>query len=74
MGLKGKQGEVRPSKFGSASTLAVKMVAAMRGLKLEKHRSLWDFIGELSKEGRGEDQSDFFILQMPYIVTFMRIR
>jgi len=37
-------------KFWGASALAVKRIAAERGLKLEQHGSLWDFVSKLSKE------------------------
>jgi hypothetical protein len=37
-------------KLWGAASLAVKMAAAKRGLKLEKHGSLWSFVSELSKE------------------------
>jgi len=42
-------------KLWGATSLTVKMVAAKRGLKLEKHGSLWDFISNLSTEREGED-------------------
>jgi len=42
-------------KLWGATSLAVKMVAAKRGLKLEKHGSLWDFINTLAKEGKDKD-------------------
>ena len=37
-------------KLWGAAALAVKMAAAKRGLKLEKHGSLWDFVSKLSRE------------------------
>ena len=37
-------------KLWGAASLAVKMAAAKRGLKLEKHGSLWGFVSEISKE------------------------
>ncbi len=37
-------------KLWGASALAVKMVAAERGLKLDKHGGLWSFIDTLTKE------------------------
>lgn len=37
-------------KFWGASALAVKGVAAKRGLKLEKHGSLWDFMSQVAQE------------------------
>jgi len=42
-------------KLWGATSLAVKMVAAKRGLKLEKHGSLWDFINTLAEEGKDKD-------------------
>lgn len=42
-------------KLWGASALAVKAVAAKRGLKLEKHGSLWEFVSRLSKERSDED-------------------
>ena len=42
-------------KLWGAAALTVKMVAAKRGLKLEKHGSLWDFVSRLAKEKRDED-------------------
>jgi hypothetical protein len=42
-------------KLWGATSLSVKMVAAKRGLKLEKHGSLWDFISKLSTEREDED-------------------
>jgi hypothetical protein len=42
-------------KLWGASALAVKMVAARRGLKLEKHGSLWDFVSRLSRESGDRD-------------------
>ncbi|MBL7118065.1 MAG: PaREP1 family protein [Candidatus Syntrophoarchaeum sp.] len=47
-------------KFWGASALAVKRVAASRGLKLEKHRGLWDFVNELLKESGDRDIIRFF--------------
>ncbi|MDI6811814.1 MAG: PaREP1 family protein [archaeon] len=38
-------------KLWGATALTVKMVAAKRGLKLEKHGGLWDFVSRLSREG-----------------------
>lgn len=47
----GKQDLVQTSeKLWGAASLAVKTAAARRGLKLEKHGSLWDFVSKLSKE------------------------
>jgi len=47
-------------KFWGASALAVKRIAAKRGLKLEKHGSLWNFVNTLSKESGDEDLIIFF--------------
>jgi hypothetical protein len=47
-------------KLWGASALAVKAVAAKRGLRLEKHGSLWDFISKLSKESGDRDIVRFF--------------
>ena len=44
-------------KLWGASALAVKAVAAKRGLKLDKHGSLWEFVSRLAKE-----RSDFIRL------------
>jgi len=37
-------------KLWGATALTVKTIAAKRGLKLEKHGSLWYFVSEISKE------------------------
>ncbi len=42
-------------KLWGATSLTVKTVAAKRGLKLEKHGSLWSFISKLSKESGDKD-------------------
>ncbi|RJS81261.1 hypothetical protein CW713_06545 [Methanophagales archaeon] len=42
-------------KFWGASALAVKRIGAIRGLKLEQHGSLWDFISRLSRERRDKE-------------------
>ena len=42
-------------KLWGATSLTVKTVAARRGLKLEKHGSLWSFISKLSKESGDKD-------------------
>ena len=42
-------------KLWGASALAVKAVAAKRGLKLDKHGSLWEFVSRLAKERSDED-------------------
>jgi len=47
-------------KLWGASALAVKMVAAKRGLKLEKHGSLWRFVNSLSEESGDKDIVRFF--------------
>jgi len=47
-------------KLWGAAALAVKAVAAKRGLKLERHGSLWDFIDKLSEECKDEDLLRFF--------------
>jgi len=47
--------ELLSEKFWGASALAVKRIGAMRGLKLEQHGSLWDFISRLSREGRDKE-------------------
>jgi hypothetical protein len=47
-------------KMWGATALAIKMVAAKRGLKLEKHGSLWKFIARLSEETEDEELIAFF--------------
>lgn len=42
-------------KLWSAAALAVKAEAAKRGLKLERHGSLWNFVSKLSKESKDEE-------------------
>ncbi len=42
-------------KLWGASALAVKAVAAKKGLKLEKHGSLWVFVSQLSEESGDKD-------------------
>lgn len=42
-------------KFWGASALAVKRIAAMRGLKLEKHGAIWSFVSRLSRESRDNE-------------------
>jgi hypothetical protein len=37
-------------KLWGAPALTIKMVAAKRGLKLERHGSLWEFVDEIAKE------------------------
>lgn len=41
-------------RLWGASALAVKAIAAKRGIKIEKHGSLWDFLTKLSKERKDE--------------------
>jgi hypothetical protein len=43
-----------------ATALAIKMVAAKRGLKLEQHCGLWVFINTLAKESGNVDIVAFF--------------
>ena len=47
-------------KLWGASALAIKTVVAKRGLKLERHGSLWDFVNTLVKESRDKDIVTFF--------------
>jgi len=47
-------------KCWGASALAVKSIGAMRGLKLEQHGSLWNFVSKLSKESGDEDIDIYF--------------
>ena len=47
-------------KLWGASALAVKGVAARRGLQLEKHGALWGFINTLAKESGDSDFVRFF--------------
>ena len=47
-------------KLWGTSALAIKAIAAKRGLKLERHGSLWDFVNTLVKEGRDKDVVTFF--------------
>lgn len=42
-------------KFRGATALTIKMVGAKRGLKLEKHGSLWSLVDTLAKESRDRD-------------------
>ena len=42
-------------KLWGATALAVKRVAAIRGLKLDKHGSLWELMSKISRESRDED-------------------
>ena len=57
----GKGDTVQASeKLWGSAALAVKTVAARRGLKLERHGSLWDFVSRLSSESKDEDIVRFF--------------
>jgi hypothetical protein len=47
-------------KLWGAAALAVKMAAAKRGLKLEKHGSIWEFVSRLSRESEDRDIVRFF--------------
>ena len=47
-------------KLWGATALTVKTIAAKRGLKLEKHGSLWHFVTEISEEKRDKDIIRFF--------------
>jgi uncharacterized protein (UPF0332 family) len=47
-------------KFWGASALAVKAIAAKRGLKLEQHGSLWNVVSKLSKQKGDEDIDIYF--------------
>ena len=47
-------------KLGGASALAVKGVAARRGLQLERHGALWGFVNTLAKESGDKDFVRFF--------------
>jgi uncharacterized protein (UPF0332 family) len=47
-------------KLWGASALAVKSVAAKRGLQLEQHGGLWVFVNLLAKESGDEDIVGFF--------------
>ena len=42
-------------KLWGAASLAIKMTAAKRGLKMEKHGSLWEFVSKLSDESGDND-------------------
>lgn len=56
-----KQDLVQASeKLWGAAALTVKMVSAKRGIKLEKHGSLWDFVSKISKERGDEEIVRFF--------------
>jgi hypothetical protein len=46
--------------YGGAAALAVKAVAAKRGLKLEKHGGLWGFIDTVTKESRDKELVTLF--------------
>lgn len=47
-------------KLWGASALAVKWVAAKRGLQLEQHGALWHFVNTLAKESGDRDFVRFF--------------
>jgi len=47
-------------KFWGAAALTIKMVAAKRGLTLEEHGSLWNFINTLEKVSGDKDIVTFF--------------
>ena len=47
-------------KLWGASALGIKTVATKRGLKLDRHGGLWDFVNTLVKEGRDKDIVTFF--------------
>lgn len=47
-------------KLWGAAALAIKMVAAKRGLKLERHGSLWEFVDQISRERKDEAIVRFF--------------
>lgn len=57
-----KEGDLAQSseKLWGAAASAVKMAAAKRGLRLEKHGSLWDFVDKLASEREDEDLLKFF--------------
>lgn len=57
-----KEGDLAQSseKLWRAAASAVKMAAAKRGLRLEKHGSLWDFVDKLASERKDEDLLKFF--------------
>lgn len=56
---KGDLGQASEKLWG-ATSLTIKSVAAKRGLRLEKHGSLWDFINKLSQERGDRDIIRFF--------------
>jgi len=47
-------------KLWGATALSIKMAAAKRGLKLEKHGSLWAFIDSLAEESGDREIIRFF--------------
>lgn len=47
-------------KFGGATALTIKMLAAKRGLKLDEHGSLWAFVSTLSRTSGDEELVRFF--------------
>ncbi|MHC1610468.1 MAG: PaREP1 family protein [Candidatus Methanospirareceae archaeon] len=60
-GYLGKGNLVQSSeKLWGAAASSVKALAAKRGLKLERHGSLWDFIDKLAEERGDEEILTFF--------------
>jgi hypothetical protein len=57
-----KEGDLAQAseKLWGATALAIKMVAAKRGLKLEQHGGLWVFVNMLAKESGDKDFTRFF--------------
>ncbi len=57
-----KEGDLAQAseKLWGAAALAIKMVAAKRGLKLEQHGGLWVFVNMLAKESGDKDFTRFF--------------
>ncbi len=58
--------------MGCAAALAIKTVAAKRGLKLEKHGSLWDFVNTLVKTGADKDIVTYFGVHSRWIKLVFR--
>ncbi len=52
--------------------IAVKRIGAMRGLKLEQHGSLWDFISRLSRESRDKEIVRLFTVANGLHRNFMK--
>ncbi|MCW3128774.1 MAG: PaREP1 family protein [Methanophagales archaeon] len=61
-------------KLWGASALAVKSVAAKRGLKLEEHGSLWSFVNVLAIEMVIKTSPHFSMWQIACIGTSMGMR